>query len=86
MSAADKRCAAEPGAHRTVSRTICASTGNTRMCAITGHWPKPKTRHRLYYNWRAVCALCGAQIVKVEPSGSWRTVDRVRWVDPRLSL
>jgi hypothetical protein len=71
----DEHCAPEAGETR-----ACG------LCSITGHWPKKKSRRQMYYNWRGVCAVCGAPIVKLEPSGSWRTLDRVKWVDPRLSL
>jgi hypothetical protein len=59
---------------------------NRLLCSIAGHWPKRKSLRHVHYNWRGMCALCGTQIVKLEPSGSWRTFDRVKWVDPRLDL
>jgi hypothetical protein len=87
MNMTAERCSSQLGNGDGFPDEVCApSTANRRLCAITRHWPKTKSRRQLHYNWRAVCAVCGSEIVKLEPSGSWRTLDRVKWVDPRLSL
>jgi hypothetical protein len=70
----------------TSAQTNGSAKSNSRLCSIVGHWPQKESRRYLQYNLRGVCAVCGAQIVKLQASGRWRTFDRVRWIDPRLSL
>ena len=58
---------------------------NRFLCKLIGHARSKKSARLVGYNWRSACLFCGTKLVRLD-SGSWRPVDKVRWVNTAKKL